>query len=59
MPWFGICLGALVGLVCLKLQGDLTCSWWVVLVPVPVYFGVLVLLGVAYDAYMRRVSKRW
>ena len=59
MPWLLICFGALVGLVLSKLGGALACSWWFVLAPVPVYFGAQVLLGVAYCAYMSRVSKRW
>ncbi|BBV99929.1 hypothetical protein [Pseudomonas monteilii] len=59
MPWLLLCLSALVGLVLAKLSGDLACSWWFVLVPVPVYFGVQVLLGVAYGVYMSCASKRW
>lgn len=59
MPWLLICLSALVGLALAKLSGDLACSWWLVLAPVPVYFAVQVLLGIAYSAYMSCVSKRW
>lgn len=58
MPWFVICLGVLVGLVISKLIGVLTCSWWLVLTPIPVYFGVQVLLGVAFCVYLSGIGRR-